>query len=1411
MDELVKTMQAMQAQIQSNQNAINGVTAVLERLNANQERLYSKPLVNSVQNVSATTAPEQLMDILSKSIKEFSYDPVNNLTFGVWYARYEQLFVVDAASLNDAAKVRLLLRKLSTEVHDKYLDHLLPKHPHEFRFDETVHKLKSLFGSQKSKFSLRFECLNLAKREDDDYVAHSGRVNRLYEDAELRCLTPEHFKCLIFIMSLKSPSDADIRLRLLNILDNDDGKNEVQLKELVAEVHRCRSLAADTSMIENPVEVNAVQKSHQKGSLTQSQEAKRKPEPFKPCWQCGGMHFVKECQYSGHKCAKCDQVGHKDGYCSANRKWNRNRRTGDFKQRLSKDTISREMFNNLVHADVLQVSQVKSRKYVDIEVNGVRFTMQIDPGADFSIISRKTWETLGRPALHPLAFSAKSASGDTMQFLGRFCCEPKLLRTGTSQNGALAVLEGDRLNIFGLDFWNKFELDDLPLKSVCNQVNAVSGEKSVEELKHKYPSVFRDEIGCCSKFKVRIFLKPEARPVFIPHRRLPYSLIDPVEKELHRLENAGVISRIEFSEYAAPIVVVKRPDGRIRIVGDYSTGLNSNLESHPYPLPIADDIFAKLNGMGVFSLLDMRDAFSQFEVDEQSRRLLTLNTHKGLYSYNRLAPGIKPAPGACQQSVDTVFAGVDGVYKFIDDILVATKDVPSHMKALDKVLQRLAHHNLTLNFQKCSFLVNECKYLGVYVSSDGVRPDPDKIRAIIDMPEPTDISELRSFLGAINYYSKFVPDMKNLRPPLDALTSPRKTWNWTEECQQSFDKFKEVLGSDLLLTHYDPNLPIVIAADASSKGVGVTISHVFPDGTEQVIRHSSKSLTPTQQGYSQIEREGYALFYGVVINHLFVYGRHFILRTDHKPLLKIFGSKNGLPKHSGNRLARWALKLASYDFDIEYVPTADFGNADVLSRLIADHRSTDEDDVIASVQVDQQVLQLTSVMLVESGMPVTFEEIKTATKSDPLLQKVIEHHVKGWPRKPRLVDAQLKCFWGRKNDLCVVDDVLKVEDRIVIPKSLRQGFLQELHRSHPGIEKTRSLARSIVYWPNMDEEIKKYVQSCESCAIAGVSPPKTCLRPWPIAQRPMERVHADIAGPIDDKWVLVVVDAHSGWPEAYWMRDLRSSTVIKHFDAMFAQFGNPELLVTDNGTQFVSDEIKKFCKKRGIEHITSATYHPQSNGRAERGVETIKNRLAKYSPDKDKTEALNEILQNYRSSPKMSNLNGLSPAELFIGRKIKTSIDLVRPRAPLSLQRDAKMEQQFNAKHGAKPRKFFPEQPVYYKQHRRNKWSWIAATIVEEIGSVMYTIILNGRSGIGSVVRAHTNQLKPRYLQQSARTADMDLFDFLVNPPPRSGTEYRESTSMPTQDSSTTPTVTLRRSTRQRRPPRRFSPYVLNF
>ena len=280
--------------------------------------------------------------------------------------------------------------------------------------------------------------------------------------------------------------------------------------------------------------------------------------------------------------------------------------------------------------------------------------------------------------------------------------------------------------------------------------------------------VFDKGLGTIKGFKADIKLQDGAKPIFCKARPVPYALRQKVEEDLDRLEKLGVVKKVERSDWASPIVCVPKKDGSLRICGDFNVSVNQVLLDNPYPLPDTEDIFATLGSGTVFSKIDLSNAYQQMDLNTNSQQYLTVNTHKGLYAYQRLTYGIASAPALFQSTMDQILQGMDSVRCRIDDIIIRT-DPHEHLEVLDEVLTRLERHGILAKKSKCEFMVPSVEFLGYRVDGEGRHPTDEKIAAISEAPSPTNVTELRSYLGLLNYYGQIIPLLSTLLQPLHEL------------------------------------------------------------------------------------------------------------------------------------------------------------------------------------------------------------------------------------------------------------------------------------------------------------------------------------------------------------------------------------------------------------------------------------------------------------------------------------------------------------------------------------------------------------------------------------------------------------------------------------------------------------------
>ncbi len=360
-------------------------------------------------------------------------------------------------------------------------------------------------------------------------------------------------------------------------------------------------------------------------------------------------------------------------------------------------------------------------------------------------------------------------------------------------------------------------------------------------------------------------MKPDVAPKF--YKNCPR---ERVEKEIDRLEEANIISPVKFSEWAAPVVPVIKNDSTIHLCGDYKVTVNQAANTEVYPLPRMEEILSTLSGGKVFSKIDLAQAYQQLLLDDDSKKYTTINTHKGLYVYNRLAFGISSAPSIFQRIMENLMKDLK-VVVYLDDLLIVGKDEQEHLATLCKVLQRLQDSGLKVKECKCDWGQTRIEYLGHVIDGRGVYPTKDKVRAIQDAPAPSNLKELRAFLGLVNYYGRFVPHQSTVLAPLYRLLKEQVVWQWGKKEQRAFNKCKELLTSDKVLVHYDPQLSLTLACDASAYRIGAVLQHTMPNGEEHPIAYASRTLSPAEKNYSLIEMEALNVIYGVKKFHQYLW------------------------------------------------------------------------------------------------------------------------------------------------------------------------------------------------------------------------------------------------------------------------------------------------------------------------------------------------------------------------------------------------------------------------------------------------------------------------------------------------------------------------------------------------------------
>lgn len=768
-----------------------------------------------------------------------------------------------------------------------------------------------------------------------------------------------------------------------------------------------------------------------------------------------------------------------------------------------------------------------------------------------------------------------------------------------------------------------------------------------------------------------------------------------------------------------------KKNGKIRITGNYKPTLNPKMIIDEHPIPRADHLFNKMKGATIFCHLDVTDAYSHLPVDDDFAHALTLNTPThGLIRPTRAVYGAANIPAIWQRRMEGILQGINNVLNFFDDILVHATSFEELLSALEIIFQRARTHGLRLNRTKCVFASPTVEFLGHRIDSAGIHKSDKHIEAVRDAPQPRSHEELQLFLGKANYYGAFIPDLATRERPLRELLRQDK-FQWSENARKAYNDIKKLLISPQVLIPYDPSLPLILATDASQTGLGAVLSHRLGKGQERPIAYASRTLTPTEQRYPQIDKEALAITWAVQKFFLYLYARHWTLITDHKPLAQILHPEKSLPVLCISRMANYADFLANFDFSVEFRDTKSNTNADYCSRAPLPrteevHRlllqGGEEEDYDAFDRFIINQLEQT---------PVRAELVASETKKDPELSNILKLLQSG------------KCLAraGYKTpqiNYKIAANCLVLEHKVVIPTTLRSAVLKELHTAHLGMTKMKGLARSFVFWPGIDADIERTAKACENCTRHAHAPPQFRQHHWEYPQGPWERIHIDYAGPFAGMMLLIIVDAYSKWVEVKITPTMTSSATIRILDEIFSAYGVPITLVSDNGTNFVSEEFAKFLKESGVKyHKKTAPYHPATNGQAERNVQTVKDALKTMDTTRSSLQQnINVFLRQYRKAPHATT--GQPPAVLFLGRNLRTSLDLIKPE-DVTTKISEKQRASFNPTF----RMFSSGQSVKFLSGNPRMDKWIPGTIVTRLGDLHYEIDFFGKQ-----FKRHIDQIR---------------------------------------------------------------------
>ena len=1038
------------------------------------------------------------------------------------------------------------------------------------------------------------------------------------------------------------------------------------------------------------------------------------------CYACGRHgHMAKDesCPAKGKKCDSCKEVGHFKSRCPKEYQKRKGRKESQGQGARPKTGRGRGKVNQVTDypeesdcsftvSDVNTVSGTEGT--TELCVGGVTLqNVLIDSGSNRNVVGKNTWKQLKASGIECNSRKIEKYlypyESEPLKVIGMFTAEVLCKDTDLSCEAEFTVIQKD-----GRPLLSRITAEKLGVLRVGPVHGVVCATDYTTEIHGLYPKLFDGTVGRLKDFELRLHIDESVKPVAQPLRRLPFGLREKVDRKLEELVKWEIIEEVpnEATTWVSPLVVVPKGDD-VRICVDMRRA-NQAIIRERHPIPTIEDLLCDLNGCTVFSKLDLNMGFHQIQLKEDCRYITTFVTHRGIYRYRRLMFGVSSAPEKYQQIIrDTLAQCGVGVANIADDIVVYGSNVDEHDARLRKVLNHLQEVGLTLNKEKCQFRLHKLTFFGHKLTSDGVSPSEEKVKAIRDAEPPTKVSEVRSLMGLLQYSSRFIPDFSTVAEPIQRLCRKNVEFHWGPDQQKSFERLKEYMAEKRTLAYFQLNAKTRVVADASPFALGGVLTQL-QNNVWRVISYASRSLTDVERRYSQTEKESLALVWACERFSLYLYGLPFELETDHKPLENIFSPKSKPPA----RIERWVLRLQAFDMKVVYRP-GKTNIADCLSRLNCANPSRKNTDV--------------AQLIAENSLPraLSMEEIQEASAKDETLTEIRDHVITGnWSK----ISMNAASYVPVKDELCVFEHLILRGTRIVVPHELRRKVVELAHEGHQGIVKTKNRLRTKVWWPKMDKDAEKFCRSCHGCQMVSSGPaPEPMARVIP-PSGPWQDCALDLMGPLPTGETLaVIVDYYSRYFEVGILRSTVTSKVVSFLSTTFARFGIPYSLKTDNGPQFISEEFRDYLKEQGVEHYTSTPLWPQANGEVERQNRTLLKCLTVATADgRNWRGELPKFLMAYRSTPQIST--GASPHYLMFGREMKTKLPELRPEGNVTSEsvRDKDWQSKVSQKlyadksRGAKPNPLDVGDEVLVRTPKTNKLSpkyhADTGTVVKRIG-----------------------------------------------------------------------------------------------
>ncbi|XP_031784109.1 uncharacterized protein K02A2.6-like [Nasonia vitripennis] len=865
---------------------------------------YNGGITDGQSNIPSNTPPPTIMQVpvvnFAGNIGRLEEFKINS-DWNIYHERLEQYF--NANFVDDARKVSVLITAIGPEVY-KILRNLCdPQLPHDKPYTELCEILSKQFSPRISIFQQRKRFYDLQQNSGESISQWYARIKKGAVHCDFGTELEGRIKDK-FVTGMKEGKILDRicershKDALKDIYETALAKEAslaVSANSNQCDVNKLTQHNRGSSSKKNAGEAGRGERGKQQCATSQSQPrdgAARQQGSSKQqkasCNHCGGVnHVFSKCKYKTYKCNNCSKKGHISKVC----KEPKNGEVKYLEDGPDTETNYISLHNIVDREDAIPPIQT------DVFIEGKRVVMEIDSGAGVTIIPFEIYKKKQLTAkIEKCQKVIKTYDNRPIKPIGQIVVDIIANDVTVRDAKIIIIKENRQVSLMGRDLMNKLNISLVgPQRPIDVKKIDLNSPDDLKKLLNKYADLFDGQLGKLKGDKVHLKLSSDAKPVFLKPNSIPFAFKSQVESDLKRLQDQGVIEKIDTNDWGTPLVPVLKEDNTVRTCANYKKTINPWLVDHRYPIPRIEEIFSALKGGEEFTKLDLEWAYNQIEVDEETSRILAWSTHMGVFKVKRLSFGPKTACSIFQEKIEGVVRDLQGCKNYFDDLIVTGKDRKKHLENLENVLKALKDHGLKLRKNKCEFMKPRVFYLGHIIDKNGLSKNPENVKAIVEIKRPTNVQEIQAFAGMVNYYMKFIPNLSTMLSPIYKLLKKDTPFVWSKECEQSFNEIKRELAADRNLVHYDPDLEVKLTCDASNVGIGSVLSHVLPNREEKPICFASRTLTKSERNYSVIQKEALAIYWSVKKFYQYLIGRPFILESDHKPLLAIFGEKNGLP------------------------------------------------------------------------------------------------------------------------------------------------------------------------------------------------------------------------------------------------------------------------------------------------------------------------------------------------------------------------------------------------------------------------------------------------------------------------------------------------------------------------------------